>query len=183
VFSPYRTRAKVLCSSVLFLVGSIAAHGATVNVVPTVANLGGGMYEYSYNVSYTGTDDAFLVDISVPANPGAVTNLMAPSGFNYQFDSVNGLVSFLENTSTFTATPTSGFSFESPDGPGSATFVASVLDSTLNISTISGSTTAPVVTPEPASLALIGLIAPALILINRRRLAVGKNDHKNGESI
>jgi hypothetical protein len=162
-----------LRSTVVFLFASVLTHAAVITVNPTVTSIAGGMYQYAYSISYTGTDDAFLIDISVPKDPAAITNLTVPSGFTDQFDSVNGLVSFVENSSTFTATPTSGFLFDSPDSPGAASFTASLYDSNFNIYTISGSTLAPVVTPEPSSLYLLLFMAPACFLLNRRK--AGKN--------
>jgi len=169
VLSFYRTTARAVRPGALLLFASILAHAALVTVNPSVTSIGGGDYKYAYSISYTGTDDAFLIDISVPANPAAVYNLTVPAGFEDQFDSVNGLVSFLENTSTFIATPTSGFSFDSPDAPGTASFVASVYDSNFNIYTISGSTAAPVATPEPSYLCVLGFMASAGIAFSRRK--------------
>jgi hypothetical protein len=162
--------ARVIRSGALLLFASALAHSASITVSPTVTNIGGGVYQYAYSITYTGTDDAFLVDIAVPKSPTAITALTAPAGFSDQFDSVNGLVSFLENTSMFKATPTSGFSFDSTFAPGTSTFVASVLDSSLNISTISGTTLAPqaaATVPEPSSLYLLLIMAPVFLLFKR----------------
>ncbi len=173
MFSFSRTRVAALRSTVVFLFASVLTHAAVITLSPTVTSISGGMYKYAYSISYTGTNDAFLIDISVPKDPAAITNLTVPSGFTDQFDSVNGLVSFVENSSTFTATPTSGFFFDSPDAPGTEPFVASVYDSNFNISTITGSTIAPLVTPEPSSLYLLLFMAPACFFLNRRK--AGKN--------
>jgi hypothetical protein len=149
------------------LFASGLAYSSDVTMTPTVMS-SGGLYDYAYSISYTGTDDAFLIDISVPADPAAILNLTAAPGFNDQFDSVNGLVSFLENTSTFTASPTAGFSFDSPFGPGNVMFDASVVDSSLNIYDITGLTTGPVPAPEPNYLYLLAFLAPLVVLMKRR---------------
>ena len=60
--------------------------------------------------------------------------LTAPGGngpsspSNTAYDSVLGLVSFIENQGVFTATPESGFSFDSPVAPGPGTFNATLFD-------------------------------------------------------
>lgn len=159
--------AKAFRPAVLFLFASVLAYPAAVTVSPTVTSLGGGVFQYAYSISNTGPE-AVVIDIPVPASPSAVTNIIAPAGFQDAFDSVLGLVSFLEDTSSFTATPTPGFSFDSLSGPGAATFVATLFDG----STVSGSTTAPTsaatATPEPSYFYLFSFLAPALFIIKRR---------------
>ena len=66
---------------------SLLVHASAVTLTPTVTSIGGGLYKYAYSISYSGPDDAFLIDIGVPANPAAVTNLTVPTGFTSQFDS------------------------------------------------------------------------------------------------
>ena len=150
---------------VLFLATAVFATASQIVVAPTVTPIAGG-YEYAYTITNNTPDDPFLIDIPVPEDPSAVTNLMAPAGFTSAFDPGLGLVSFLEDTSFFTSTPQSGFSFDSPDAPGLATFQATVLSSsTFDLYTISGSTTAPV--PEPAFLWLLILPLLACLLIRR----------------
>ena len=165
-------------STVLLLFASVAAYSSAVTVTPTVTSLGG-LYEYAYSISYTGPDDAFLIDISVPSNPSAIFDLTTPAGFTSQFDSVNGLVSFLEDGSMFTATPTSGFSFDSYMAPGTAMFAASVVDTNGNIYTVGGTTIAP--TPEPVYGYLLFLMAPALLILKRRTLSLKKSEISNAE--
>ena len=160
-----RHTAGVVRSAVLLLFASGLAYSSAVTVNSTVTS-SGGLYDYAYSIAYTGMDDAFLIDISVAADPTAVTNIMTPAGFTSQFDSVNGLVSFLEDGSSFTSTPTSGFSFESPIAPSSSMFSASVVDSNANIYSIAGTTSAP--TPEPASLYLLAFMTPVFLIFKRR---------------
>ncbi len=150
----------------LLMATTVFAAAAEVVVAPTVTPISGG-FEYAYTITNNTPDDSFLVDIPVPADPLAITNLTAPSGFKAAFDSGLGLVSFLEDTSFFTSTPQSGFFFDRPEGPGQVTFQATVvnLDSG-DLYTVSGATTAPV--PEPAYLALSFLPVFAWMMIRRR---------------
>lgn len=150
---------------VLFLATSTFATADQVVVAPTVTPIAGG-YEYSYTITNNTPDDPFIIDIPVPADPAAVTDLTAPVGFTAAFDSGLGLVSFLEDTNFFTSTPQSGFFFDSPDGPGSVTFQATVISTdTGGLYTVSGPTMAPV--PEPAYLSLC--ILPVLAWLQMRR--------------
>jgi hypothetical protein len=147
----------------IFLATSVFATADQIVVAPTVTPIAGG-YKYAYTITNNTPDDPFILDIPVPADPLAITDLTAPTGFTASFDSGLGLVSFLENTDFFTSTPTSGFFFDSPDKPSSVTFQATVLSaSTGDIYTISGPTMAPV--PEPAYLSLCVLPLFAVLLI------------------
>jgi hypothetical protein len=152
---------------VLFLAASVFATADSVVVTPTVTSIAGG-YEYSYTITNNTPDDPFVIDIPVPADPAAVFDLTVPSGFKSAFDSGLGLVSFVEDSSYFTSTPQSGFSFDSPVAPGSVMFQATVLSSsTASLYTISGPTLAPV--PEPAYLSLSLLAGFVGLLIYRRK--------------
>ena len=167
--------ARAFRSVAILLSAAVLSHAAMVTVTPTVTNIGGGMYNYSYSISYTGVDDAFLIDIGAPAVAGAVTNIMTPSGFTSQFDSGLGLVSFLENTSSFVSTATSGFSFNSPDAPGADAFTATILSLSLGSTyTMTGATTGPglgsTLAPEPSFLYLLAVLAPASWYLKRRKL-------------
>jgi hypothetical protein len=174
VLSFSRQAVRAVRSAALLLFASMIVQASAVTVAPTVTAVGG-MYQYAYSISYTGTDDAFLVDIPVASDPGAVMNLTTPSGFTSQFDYVSGLVSFLENGSFFQATPTSGFSFDSYLAPESVLFNASVVGSS-GIYNVAGSTVAP--TPEPAYFYLLALMAPALLFFKRRN----SNSLTNGQA-
>jgi hypothetical protein len=167
VFSSLRLTAVPLRSILLLLFASGLAHSSAVTVDPTVTSLGGGMYQYAYSISYTGADTAFLIDIPVPLDPAAITDLMAPAGFTPIFDSGLGLVSFLADSS-FTAGPISGFSFDSSYGPGAAIFQTTLYDSSSNLYTLSGPTIAPVVSPEPTFLYLFAFMAPLILVLKRR---------------
>jgi hypothetical protein len=152
--------------AVLFVLASALGAAASITVAPTVTT-GAGLYHYAYRITNSTPDDAFLIDITVPQDPAAITGLMAPTGFTAAFDSGLGLVSFLEDTSMFGSTATSGFSFDSPDAPGTAAFQASLVSaSSGSLYTISGSTVAPAApVPEPAVAMLLGagLLVTALV--------------------
>ena len=166
MFTSLLRRGRPWHGIVLFLATSVFATADSVVVAPTVTPITGG-YEYAYIITNNTADDPFIIDIPVPADPMAVFDLTAPSGFTSAFDSGLGLVSFLENTSDFTSTPQGGFFFDSPDAPGAVMFQATVLSATTGgLYTISGPTLAPV--PEPAYLSLWLLPIFACLLIRRR---------------
>jgi hypothetical protein len=165
VFACPLKRGRLWHGIVLLLATSVFATAAQITVAPTVTPIAGG-YEYAYTITNNTPDDPFIIDIPVPADPTAISNLTAPAGFTSAFDSGLGLVSFLADTNNFTSTPQSGFFFDSPDAPGSVMFQATVLSaSTGDLYTISGPTTAPV--PEPASIALCLLPVVVWFLIRR----------------
>jgi hypothetical protein len=152
-----KTAASFLRAGATLLFASVLANAATITVTPDVT-LSSGLYHYAYSITNNTPDDAFLIDIPVAASPSAIENLTAPSGFTAAFDSGLGLVSFLEDSSFFSSTPESGFSFDSLEGPGNVLFSATVLSSSTNsIYTVSGGTLAPV--PEPRWLPGFALLA------------------------
>jgi hypothetical protein len=151
---------------VLLFATAIFAAADPVVVAPTVTPTAGG-YEYAFTITNNTPDDPFIIDIPVPADPAAISDLTAPLGFRAAFDSGLGLVSFLEDSSNFTSTPQSGFSFDSSIAPGVVPFQATVLSSTSgDLYTISGPTMAPV--PEPAHASLWFLPVFAWMLMRRR---------------
>lgn len=164
--------------TVLFLATSVFASADSVVVTPTVTPIAGG-FQYSYTITNNTPDDPFVIDIPVPADPSAIFDLTAPSGFESAFDSGLGLVSFVEDSSNFTSTPQSGFFFDSPDAPGSVMFQATVLSSTTGgLYTISGPTLAPV--PEPAYISLWFLTGFLGLLVYRRnRHSATKSGEQN----
>jgi hypothetical protein len=131
-----------------------------------------GLYHYDYSISNTSASDLFDLDINVPTDAVAGTqvirNLSAPVGFQSADDSVLGLVSFLEDTSSFTATPQDGFVFDSPFGPNNAVFTANLAPAAGGITTLTGQTLAPA-TPEPGSMAVLGALAASGIFAVRRK--------------
>jgi len=165
---------RILCTLALSVIAAAMAQAGTVDVTVSVTS-GGGMFQYNYSIA-DGTGELAVLDIAV--TPGiAITSLTAPGGnspsspFNTAYDSVLGLVSFIENQGTFTATPESGFSFDSPVAPGPSTFNATLFDG----STQGGSVQGPLqsAAPEPASLALFAS-AGAALLFWRRRFAASR---------
>jgi hypothetical protein len=156
----------------LSLIAAAMAQAGTVNVSVTP---GSDMFQYNYSIA-DGTGELAVLDIAV--TPGtAITSITAPGGngpsspSNTAYDSVLGLVSFIENQGVFTATPESGFSFDSPVAPGPGTLNATLFDG----GTQRGSVRGPVqsVAPEPASLAL--LVPGAAFLFCRRRYAPSRS--------
>ena len=175
-FSTERSLPQLLLGVFLIAASPVLAL-ASLTVSPTVTP-NAGLFTYSYSVANNTPDDPFVIDIPVPKG-NAITSLMAPAGFISAYDSGLGLVSFLEDSSLFTSTPTSGFSFVSPTGPGSAMFAATTLSSsTFNLYTISGQTMAPVAataTPEPGYIGLLGLALCTVIGIKRFKFASSKS--------
>ncbi len=133
-----------------------------------------GLYHYDYSIANTTADELLLVTIQVlpfndpvnansPTNPNnPVFNVNAPAGFSSAYDPVNGFVSYLEDTSQFTLTPLSGFTYDSALAPMPSTF-----NSTFLTSTTSGTTLAAV--PEPGSIALLGAMSAAGCFSMRKR--------------
>ena len=82
-----------------------------------------------------------MFDLDIAVTPGTtITGLTAPGGdsptspFNTAYDSVLGLVPFMQNQGVLTATPESGFVFNSLTGPGTTTFIANLAtDSSIGV--------------------------------------------------
>jgi hypothetical protein len=164
VNSSHKAMARFLAAALVSLVPALA-NAATVTLTSNVT-ANGNVYHYDYTIANGTADDAFLIDIPVLAN-SSIVNLAAPAGFNTAFDSGLGLVSFLEDTAMFTATPLGGFGFDSPNAPGTVTFAASLLSEAGDIYTISGNAIAPV--PEPGFLWVFALLM-AVALFGRSKL-------------
>jgi len=155
----------------LLLFTSALAFGDPITVSPVVTQ-SGSTFHYDYSISNTTGLDLPVLDVAVTPGP-TVTNLMAPAGFQSAFDSVLGLVSFLEDTDVFSPSPISGFMFDSLVGPSSTSFTATLLDANFNVSTMSGSTIGPAgsaAVPEPASLWLLAIAFCLLGLSARQTL-------------
>jgi len=122
----------------------------SITVTSTVTSVGP-LFQYDYTVS-DGTGLLAVLDIDV--TPGIViSGLTGPGGasdFATAYDPVLRLVSFLENGAVFTATPESGFIFDSSVSPSASNFGVTLFDGT----TGSGNVQAPVIVPEPSALAL-----------------------------
>ena len=140
---------------------------AAVTLTPTSTfNAGTNRFTYTYSVMNSGTPDP-LIQVTFPVSPAAaLMGITAPAGFKITYDTVGARVNFLEDDSVFTTqsfapnSTVSGFSFNSPVGPGSVQYVASD-----EFTDFTGTTTAPV--PEPSVLVL-GLAAIPAFLRRRR---------------
>jgi PEP-CTERM motif-containing protein len=168
--SKFRT-VRMFRALALSIIAAGLAHAGTVDVSALVTPEGP-LFQYDYTVTNNDptVDDLPVLDIAV--TPGiSITDLTAPSGFETAYDSVLGLVSFLENTQSFGTAPISGFMFDSSVAPAATTFTANLLDlNTFEIVTQSGSTQGPVV-PEPSSLAACAVGGLALVFWRRRKQA------------
>ena len=154
--------------------GTITVPEGTITVTDVVTPMGP-LFQYNYSIA-DGTGMLAVLDIAV--TPGiSITGLTAPGGasaFTATVDTVNGpggtqeFVSFLENNGIFTATPESGFIFDTPVAPNASTFGVTLFDGTTGSGTVLG----PVlVTPEPSSLGLCASGLAALLLRRKRMLA------------
>jgi hypothetical protein len=141
-----------------------------VTITPSVS-FSNGLYTYSYDVVNNTAETLAITSFEVPALPGAISSLTAPTGFDISFDSGLGLVSFFEDTDPSTldsfapGSTVSGFMFSSFYAPGVSDFEA------LDVNGVSylGTTRAPVV-PEPGTIALLGgMMGGGLLALRRRR--------------
>lgn len=143
--------------SLLFsVIGCAAAYGAPIIVTPAVTTVGS-LFHYNYTITNPTGLELAVLDITVARGAGTIQNLVVPVGFSKQFDSVLGLVSFLEDTSTFGATPISGFMFDSPFAPRATSFNGTLLDANFNLSNMGGTTQGPAV-PEPGYFPVLSAI-------------------------
>jgi len=151
-------RGGVLALSLAALSGVMRA--GPITVTSTVTPLGP-LFQYNYTITNNSGDDLEVLDIAV--TPGiAITGLTAAAGFTDAYDPILGLVSFLENTSTFGPTPISGFIFDSSLAPRPTTFNGTLLDANFNIVNLGGTTTGPVA-PEPGYLPLLIVGVPLFL--------------------
>jgi hypothetical protein len=162
-----------LCLGGIVFAG-VANVSAQVAVNPTVSfNLSTGVYTYSYSV-FNGTNNSLAI-ISFgasPSGPTTVQNLTAPTGFFATYDSGNGFISFLEDSSPGTpqmfapGSTVAPFTLTSMFAPGATSFQA--LDIFGN--TFTGVTQAPI--PEPGVFALAALAIPGFAVLLYRRRAI-----------
>jgi len=162
----------LLRAAILLLISLGLSIADPITVTPVVTPIAGPAFEYDYTVTNMTGLDLPVLDIAVGSG-APISGLTAPAGFESAYDPVLGLVSFLEDSSVFGATPLSGFLFDSPIGPGPTTFTATLLDANFDVSTMSGPTTGPVTAastvPEPGSAYL--LAGAACLLFLRRAFA------------
>jgi len=129
------------------------------------------IFSYSYAVTNNGSLDLAIVTFAgLPANPGTVMNLSAPTGFGATYDSGLGLISFFEDADPATpqtfapGSTTAPFTFTSFSGPGAAQFEA--LDA--NGNSFTGPTVAPI--PEPSTVSIFALSALLIFGASYRRI-------------
>lgn len=160
--------------SLLFSVIGVAAFAGPLTVTPVVT-LNGSSYRYNYTVTNATGFELAVLDISVPRGASTIQNLAAPAGFSKQYDSVLGLVSFLEATSMFGATPISGFTFDSPFAAKTTSFNGTMLDANFNVVSVGGTTQGPgsgSTIPEPGYFPVLSAIfCIAIFACNRRRVS------------
>jgi hypothetical protein len=165
---------------ILFAAAASMATAGPVVVNATVTPLGP-LFHYDYSITNNTGDDLLIVDITVPKDPSLVSGLTAPSGFQAAFDSGLGLVSFLEDSSFFTASPIEGLAFDSPNSPAASSFDATVFNAALGLYTVPGPTVSPVVVPEPGYAPVLAVLALAfsMFLLSGRK-APGAGDNPRG---
>lgn len=134
--------------------------------IDAVVTENAGVFSYSYTFNNSTTDDVLIVNLDGFAPvPTAVQSLIVPSGFTGNFDSSNGVLSFLEGTNFFAAnTSVSGFTFMSSFAPSAGTFDAAT---SLGSSLVGSATVAAI--PEPSSAALLGGALMGLFALGQRR--------------
>ncbi|MBA2253452.1 MAG: hypothetical protein H0W13_12245 [Nitrospirales bacterium] len=142
-------------------------------LVDASVSINNGLFHYNYGVTNNSPLDLSVVTISLFSSPLAIQNLVAPTGFNTNFDVRLGLLDFLENTRSFTmGTTVSGFQFDSPFGPNTSSFTALALNSNGGLISFAGQTLAPQVTtpvPEPSTFVLA--LTSGMLLIGGRRFS------------
>jgi hypothetical protein len=154
----FRKRGWFLSLSLVALSGVMRAGPITVTSIVTPL---GPLFQYNYTITNNSGDDLEVLDIAV--TPGiSITGLTATPGFTDAYDPVLGLVSFLEDTSTFGPTPISGFIFDSSLAPKPTTFNGTLLDANFNLVNTGGNTTGPVA-PEPGYLLLLIVWVPLFL--------------------
>ena len=152
---------------------------ADVIVTPSLTS-SGTLFNYSYSVSNHTDTELAVINLAIPTQPDALTNLVAPDGFQIAYTPNEGFVSFLEGSDpatlkTFAPGSTiSGFSFSSLFGPGPVAF--DTLDIAGNAT--NGTTTgpaAPGAVPEPGTLASFGIggLLLAAAVLRRRQTQSG----------
>ena len=163
---------RLMPVAAIVLMAGLSGRSASAQLLvsPTITSLSNGLYHYNYTITNNTGQDIYLIDINTAHQANAVTNLLAPTGFQKAFDSGLGLVSFLEDTSSFSTTPLSGFQFDSIFQGGQVLFAGDYLDNNFNNQIVSGTTRGPVSTPEPGSLAiLVTLSASGAFYFRRKR--------------
>ena len=170
---PRRLADTLVLAGALGVLFSAGAARAQLGIASNVQTKNGTLFNYSYSVTNSSTSgqDFPVISFAAPSQAGGLTNLTAPMGFQIAFDPGvpgGGLVSFLEDSQTFSSTP-AVFSFDSTYGPTLAQFQAVGLDSVGNSITSSGTVLAPV--PEAGTMVSLGagLLLLCFCAVRRRR--------------
>ena len=137
-------------------------------VTPTVVSVGG-LTNYAYNLTDTGSETIGEFDLGVP-DSAALTNITAPAGWLTLYTTGYAIISFDSTDSSTDIAPgtlLAGFSFTSPLTAGEVDYAAVSFDTG---DAATGTTLAPAV-PEPASCSLFafGIIG---FLVYRNRSAL-----------
>jgi hypothetical protein len=164
----------------LVLLVSVPAQAVPL-VTPTVTELGGGVFEYRYDVANPASSSETLYDFGLFGFTGALSNVLSPTGWDAIFGSDPVFGSFID---WFSLDPLSdlvagaslgGFSFESLVGPGEAQFTSLGYDAgsgEVGVP-VTGPTVGPNPTPvpEPGPLLLVGWGLVGLGVARRRALS------------
>ena len=166
----FRTLALSIIAAGMTQAGIVNVAEGSITVTDVVTPVGP-LFQYDYTVA-DGTGQLAVLDIGVtPGIPiSGLTGPGGPADFETAYDSVLGLVSFIENNSVFSATPESGFIFDTSVAPGASTFDVTLFDGTTGSGSVQGPVVGPVV-PEPSALPLCALGGAALLFGRKRLLA------------
>ncbi len=136
-----------------------------VTISPSVS-FSAGLYTYSYAISIIPDSDEgiYQFDLLNLAGLSSNTVLGSPANWTAVPDFTGLAISWISDNyaADAFATPVAGFSFTSPNGPGTVSYAVSIEDSFSNLSSGDGTTSGPTTVPEPASggacaAALLGL--------------------------
>lgn len=107
------------CLATAAFLAPVARGDLFVDLTPSM--LGGGLYRYEASVNNTGPKDIAIVSlVDAPANdPLIASTLFAPTSFSTSYDAALGIIDLLPDFAFSVGTITSGFSFQTANGPGS----------------------------------------------------------------
>ena len=157
---------KCIIGLILLALCAIGSARAQLIIGPSVT-ASAGMFHYSYSVTNATDTDVAIVTLGglFRAN-NTVQNLMSPAGFGALFDPGLSLLSFFEDTQTFTAGTTSGlFAFDSSYAPGTGTYEAVNIAGNLLVGSMLVPSSA---VPEPSTTAAIGGLLLIGLVLHRK---------------
>lgn len=143
---------------------------AQIVLTPTVTSVGN-EFQYDYSVTNNSPDTTYYV-VSLQGLPGenTVFNLAAPTGFQINYDSSLGLITFLADSQSFDPTTTvSGFTFDSFLPPTTTSTESTGLDPLGNGVVTDGTAPGPVPEPGMGGLLVAGVTATLLTLRRKRK--------------